>query len=302
MKYFKIILFMLIVATAEMLAQDGGQAGAFLRRDVDSRALSFGGAYTSVTDGASSVYWNPAGLNGITNNEFSAMFSTLSLDRQEYFAAYGHSFGWGFSVGAGWYRFGVNNIDGRDNTGQKTKMFDDSENSFMLGLSKEFRLTDLGKFSVGLTAKYLNHSLYDNSANGFGVDIGVMTTVLEMVRVGFVVQDISSNLKWNTGNETSEDVPMTMRLGASIYPKFFPFALSVDLVKVKDSDIVFKFGAGTQIVKYLGLKAGYNGNNPTFGAFLWYPLAGIVFQLDYAATKDVLQDSYIHHISLALRF
>ena len=296
-----ILIFILFYLCVDLYPQTNS-AGAFLRRGIDSKALAIGGAYTSVTDGVSSVYWNPAGLSGVQQNEFTGMYSLLTLDRSEYFAGIAHNFTDLFTVGAGLYRFGVNNIDGRDENGQKTGTFDDSENSIMVGFSREFMPFEYGRFSLGLTLKYLVHSLYTNAANGFGFDLGFQTTVLEQFRIGIVLQDLGSYLKWDTESSVKEEIPTVFRFGISYFPEFYPMFASIDYYKVSGQQEVIRLGTGIKFLNSFGVKAGYNGETPTFGAFVIVPYNEFLFQFDYATGKDVLENDYIHYLTLSFNF
>jgi len=305
MKNLSILLisagFIIFYALLSNLAY-GKDGGAFLRRGLDGRALAIGGAFTSVTDGASSVYWNPAGLTGVDNYEFTSMFSTLSLDRSEIFAAFAHTFSQYLSVGAGWYKFGVSNIDGRDINGMRTQLFDDNENCFMFSCASEYNIENIGRISAGITGKYIHQSLLDNKGTGFGFDFGLQATAMEFIRIGLVLQDIGTGISWNTNNNTKDNAPITMRVGASVYPGFFPMFFSIEGVRVFDNFTKFKTGIGAKLIENFGLKVGYNGDDPTMGAFFFYPVGGMFFQVDYAATRDILENGYVHHVTLAIRF
>lgn len=298
----KLLLIIITLTLCVNLYSQSNTAGSFLRRSLDSKALAIGGAYTSVSDGASSVYWNPAGLSGVQSNEFSGMYSFLTLDRAEYFASIAHNIPDLFTIGAGWYRFGVNNIDGRDRNGEKTKEFDDSENSIMIGFSKEFSPLEYGRFSIGFTVKYLIHSLYNNTASGLGFDVGLQTTVLEQLRIGIVLQDLGSYLKWDTESEIKEQVPTVFRFGISYFPEFYPLFAALDYYKVSEQDGEVRLGSGIKFLNTFGLKAGYNGKEPTFGAFVIVPYNQVLFQFDYAATKDILENDFVHHLTLSFKF
>ena len=58
-----ILIWIILLLPTILFSQNGGDPGAFLRRDVGSRAIALGGAFTGVANDASSVYWNPAGLS-----------------------------------------------------------------------------------------------------------------------------------------------------------------------------------------------------------------------------------------------
>jgi hypothetical protein len=288
----------LLICEAEAGDSEGGEAGAFLRRGVGSRALAMGSAYTSLAADASAIYWNPAGLTEIKNREFLGMFSVLTLDRQEIFVSIANNFSNNFSLGVGWLKFGVNNIDGRDQNGNITETFDDSENSFMLSMGQKF-----GFFSLGMTGKYIHHALYDRSGNGFSVDFGLTAAVTEMVRIGIVVQDVGAQLKWNTESKLKEDIPAYVHVGASFQPDFLPVVFAVEAAKLgSGGGISFRTGGEYCPVEFFGIRAGYDGQNPTFGGLARIPSELLSTQFEYAATRDVLQNEFVHHITLRLGF
>jgi len=297
-KYFYIALLILILMNESIIAgETGGQPGAFLRRGVGSSALAMGNAYTSVASDASALYWNPAGISEIKQRELFGMFSVLTFDRQQVFLSFGYNFSDLFSAAIGWNKFGVNNIDGRDAVGNSTEKFNDSENSIMLALSKQF-----GIISVGITGKYLNHSLFDKSATGFGFDVGMRARFLEMINIGLVIQDVASQLKWNTQSGLEEKIPLNVRGGVSFQPSFLSGIASVELSKVGENDLVFRVGAEYRIVEFFGIRVGYDGDNISFGGMVKPPFDLLNFQLDYAATRDVLVAGYVHHITLKFEF
>ena len=67
------ILAFLFVNNLILAQGDGGQAGAFLRYGIGARAMGMGGAFVAVSDDASGLYWNPAGLVGAQRLEISSM-------------------------------------------------------------------------------------------------------------------------------------------------------------------------------------------------------------------------------------
>jgi hypothetical protein len=276
---------------------DGGQPGAFLRRGVGGRALAMGNAYTSVSNDASSIYWNAAGLSRMEKVELQGMYSILTFDRQQLFVGVGGRISDMFALGAGWYKFGVTDIDGRDRVGNPTQTFDDSENSFMVSASMK-----LGEVAFGITGKYLHHSLADKSATGFGIDVGANVALFDMFNVGLVMQDIGAQLSWNTTSNLKESVPLTTRGGVAFRPDFIPIVVSTELVKTGSGDIGFKAGGEYRVVEFFGVRAGYDSENVAFGGFARLPSESFSVQVDYAATRDVLENQFVHHVSLRLGF
>jgi long-subunit fatty acid transport protein len=292
-----VLIILLIISGVSFSSETGGQPGAFLRRGVGSRALAMGSAYTSVSNDASALYWNPAGLSEIKQRELFVMFSILTLDRQHLFVSFGYNISHLFSFAIGWNKFGVNNIDGRDQFGNPTKKFSDSENSIMLALSKH-----IGIISVGVTGKYFYHSVFDRTATGFGFDVGMKIYFNEFLTAGLAVQEISSSLRWNTQSKLTEKIPMNIHAGISFKPKFLSGIAAIEMSKISKNNFVFHAGVEYQIIKFFGVRAGYDGKNLSFGAVVRSPLDFLDIQIDYAATKDIISNGYAHHISLKVGF
>ena len=319
MKNILLVMFIMHFILAQyIIPQDGSNAGAFLRRGLDSRALALGGAYTSVSDDVSSIYWNPAGLNGIQHHSFNMMFSSLSLDRSEMFFGYGLTIKNVISIGIGVYKYGVTDIPyygfGEINNGS---FYEDAEYNFMVAAAKEFYYTRNIRFSIGVTTKYISHTLEDYSASTFSFDFGVLATINEMYRFGFVWQDMfAPNMTWNRmyKDSTSVDnvddkVPSVIRIGGSVYPSLaFPFVVSLDL-SFFDSKSDIKIGTGIRLIENFGVRAGVIFQNdggdeknilPTFGFFVWYQLDNIEMQFDYAGKQDRIS-GFAQYFTLAIR-
>ena len=79
----------LFVALSSIYAVDksGTTAAKFLSIGVGSKAVSMGGAFTSIADDATAMYWNPAGLSYFNTRELyfnhSDWIADISFD---YFA------------------------------------------------------------------------------------------------------------------------------------------------------------------------------------------------------------------------
>ena len=54
---------------AEIFAKVGTFGAQFLKIGVSARATGMGSAYTAVADNAEGVYWNPAGIVSVRDNQ-----------------------------------------------------------------------------------------------------------------------------------------------------------------------------------------------------------------------------------------
>jgi hypothetical protein len=277
----------------------GGQAGAFLRLGVGARAIGLGEAYTAIADDASGIYWNPAGIGRMTSGQFQAMYSIMSFDRRHLFGGSVQPVGEAFTVGFGVINFGVENIDGRDAVGNPTGTFEDSETAFMLAVSKK-----VGFFSFGVTGKYLHHTLFQNSANGFSFDAGILLQFLDAVSIGVVAQDVGGQLKWNTASSLKETLPISYRGGLSISPNSIPITLAVDATKVQQEKTVqVNSGLEVRLARYFGVRGGYNNDKQyAFGGFVRIPSSSVNLQFDYAANSEVLGSQLLHTVGFSMEF
>lgn len=57
---------------AQRVSKAGTTAAEFLKIGVGPRATGMGSAYVAVSDDATAMYWNPAGIAGIEKNEIFA--------------------------------------------------------------------------------------------------------------------------------------------------------------------------------------------------------------------------------------
>lgn len=299
MKHFIIVLLITFGFIVQVFTKDkqGGLAGAFLRRGVSSRALSMGSAYTGIANDVSAIYWNPAGLAQTKKREFISMYSVISLDRQHIFTAFSNNFSDYFTIGVGWLKFGVADVEDRDNDGNLLNKFNDSENCFLLSIGKR-----IGKLSIGFSGKYIYHSLYNNVANGVSFDFGANAQLFDFISIGLMLQDIQGKLKWNTNSNLQENIPLYYRAGLAFHPHFIPLIISADVHKISGGNFIYCFGGEYFIFKSLGIRTGFDGNHLTFGGIVNVPLNYVNIGFDYAMTFDQIDNESIHHISLLINF
>ena len=298
-----ILICFMLISTLSLITENinakgaGGQAAAFLRLGVGARAIAMGNAYTAITNEVSAIYWNPAGLGLLEQRQFVGMYSVLPLDRQHSFLAYAHPLMHNLSIAAGWIHFGVSDIDGRDINGNPTGNFNDSENAFLMAAGYK-----IGFMSIGVTAKYLHHTLANSSASGFSFDSGIKINLLKMLSLGFVVQDLAGTMSWESDSDIINDLPLTLRGGLAFEFQKFPASIASDIVKTANEDIRVNVGAEYRILKVLGLRAGYNNNELAFGGFAVAKTSFLDFQFDYAYGNEVFREGGVHRIGVMVSF
>lgn len=277
-----ILLIVLVVSGVWGRNGDGGYAGAFLRMAYGARAQALGDAYSAIPEGAISGMYNPALLPHLPHRQLALAYGYLPLDRRTSFVGFamplqphrdesGQLMKAGFSLA--WLRAGVNNIDGRDMSGNSIGTFSNSEDAFYFS----FAMAPVSMFSVGLSAKVLYNRMpnmtNDDAAltsRGFGIDIGAYLTPINNFALGVVLRDNNSKYTWNTdkvwerGTSTTYKFPRVLRVAASYrVPRWL--LLTAELEDSKEQNPRFHAGAEFNYQEIGSLQLGLDDLRPCFG-------------------------------------
>jgi len=197
-RYFHII-FCIYFFTGNAYAVDkiGTTAAKFLHMNVGSRAVGMGGAFTSIANDATAMYWNPAGLGFHKVKEVFVNHSNWIADISfDYF---------GFSVPLlNNHYFGLNitsvTMDdmevtryGNENTGETF-----SAANYAVGATYSLNLTD--RFSIGFNGKYIQENIANNRAAGFALDIGTLFSTPYGFMLGTSISNFGPKMKM-TGDD-----------------------------------------------------------------------------------------------------
>ncbi len=235
-------------------------AGEFLKLPVGARALGMGSAFVALSDDATAVYWNPAGLvfaeqrqawaehaeqfGDLVNHDFLAYEQPLAA------TGGGHP----QAVGFGFLRSAVDNIVIRDKDPDELipgQEFEDSNGNgrwdfdpndpngpgserlfienipFYLDSEAEmaFLLSyarNLGHpLAAGITAKIIRQSLPGNSSFGIGADLGFLYLPTSSLTFGLKVSDVTTTLlSWDSGRR--ESIAPSVTLGGQFTRGFEP--------------------------------------------------------------------------------
>jgi len=172
----------------------GTSAATFLEIGVGGRAMGMGGAYVAVANDPTALYWNPAGIVWIDNKQIEVMhnewlvntsfdFLGAVLPLPELNSVIGLSF---ISFAAG--EQPVRTVTRPEGTGQTYDAQD-----YAIGLTYAMAFTD--RFSFGLTGKYINQRIWNESGSAFAMDIGIFyNTQLDGLRLGFSMSNFGTNI------------------------------------------------------------------------------------------------------------
>lgn len=197
---------------AQTVTKTGTTAAKFLSIGVGARANAMGGAYSSVANDVSAIYWNPAGIASVNETQtlftYTKMFADINVN---YF---------GFVIPAGDYgTFGASvtalNVGDMDvtteflpeGTGEKF-----SAGSYAFTLSYAKFITE--NFAVGANVKYIRESIYNSSASGIAFDIGtIFTTPFYGIKFASSISNYGSKMQMSGDDLLIRHDPDPQRAG-----------------------------------------------------------------------------------------
>lgn len=196
MKRVMVVSLALIMVLSAVALADGIGAFSAFKSGIGARALAMGGAFVAVADDATAVSWNPAGLAQIGDTRLAGMSTDLfgkGLTHQYIGAVTTFA---NLGVGLAWERASVTDqiVDGEGGLGEA---FTWTEQAIIGSLATN--VMDVAK--AGANVKYyMADNGIDDSASGFGFDLGLLVSLGDMFVLGVNATDLAgSTLSWDGG-------------------------------------------------------------------------------------------------------
>jgi len=340
MKKFSLVSFLLFALMQSQIfsqvTKTGTTAAKFLSIGIGPRANAMGGAFTSVANDASALYWNPAGAANLTDYEamftYTSLFKDLNinLNYAGIVIPAGSLGNFGVSVTA--LDYGDMNVTTElypEGTGEKF-----SASSYAFALSYARNITE--NFTAGITIKYISEKIFNSSANGFAVDIGtIFNTPFYGIKFSSIITNYGSKLQiagedllvrhdadpTRKGNNETVDayyktekfeLPLKLQIGLSKDFQLFEdqrFTIAVDATHPNDNAEYVNVGGELALFDNIFcLRGGYktlfledSQEGLTLGAGLNYTLGILTIGIDYAFQEyDFLGDT--HSFGVLLKF
>jgi len=273
MKFYEIILMVLFTAFTANIAFTQNEGGAntglsFLKQGVGARSISMGEAFSSITDDATAVVYNPSRLNYGAKTNVVLMHSSSMLDMTNDFIAAKFSLG-KLAFGVGVIVTSISGIEIRTRPGEPIDKFDSKNLS--AGLSLGYSINK--NLSIGITSKFLYEKIYIDDATGLGFDIGTNYTK-DNLSISFVVSNIGS---MNELRNSSTKLPTSVRFGGGYLfnVKNFTINLAAEGFKTINGGKLHIHSGGEVgfkdfIFARLGYQTNYEGKGFTSGIGLKY--------------------------------
>ena len=284
-KLNKYIILFFLITSVYAVDKTGTTAAKFLSIGVGSKASGMGGAFTSIANDATAMYWNPAGLS--FNNTKEVYFNHANWIADISFDYFG------FTIpmnGKSTIGFNITSVTmdemevtryGNEDTGETFKAAD-----YAIGSAYALNLTD--RFSIGLNSKYIQQSIANSHAKGLALDFGTLFVTPFGFRLGTSISnfgpklmmtgddlligaDVDENIEGNNESVTGIlstdyfDLPLVLRIGISDEFQIGSrnnIVLSVDAISPNDNANYINVGAGIYLLD--GLISLYGGINSIF--------------------------------------
>lgn len=169
---FILIIFLIITESyfAQNVSKTGTTAASFLEIPVGAKAIGMGGAFVSVANDASSLFWNPSGIASIEKYEAILSHTSWIAETSFDFAGLVIPLGEFGNLGLSFTSFSMDDLKVRtvekpEGTGEYF-----SAGDIAIGISYSRNLSD--RFSIGFTGKYIQQTIWHMTASAFAIDAG----------------------------------------------------------------------------------------------------------------------------------
>jgi hypothetical protein len=177
------------------VSKTGTVAAPFLEIPVGAAAIGTGTAIVSQINDPTALYWNPAGCSISEMNEVSATHMNWIADTKFDFVGVTLPLSGLGTLGLSFASLSmddmkVTTVEKPDGTGEYF-----SANDIAVGVSFARRLSD--RFAVGFTMKYIQETIWHESASAFALDFGAIfrTDLLGGLTIGASLSNFGSTMK-----------------------------------------------------------------------------------------------------------
>ncbi len=275
----------------------GTDAAAFLKKSVGVKAVGMGGAFTSIADDTSAIYWNPAGLAQIqdyysvyamgttgASDKYPGLkdvipthqFFAFSIPLQKFTDILGKTV-----IGVGYISSKMDNIQHTSASGERLGTISDTDNAYYLSAGLPLWQSTTSLY-IGASLKYITKKMSDVgvSDGGLDIDAGVIYSV-DASDYGLISFGAIFQKGVNIGDDSA---PMTTKVGVSdkvLFVDKFQLTGALDLVQRQEEPLSTNVGLEFGIIDIFKTDAfGING------IFLRGGVEGYAIENRYDITSD----------------
>lgn len=232
---------------------------------MSARAGALGGSFVSNNDDPDVIFYNPAGIQLLTDNPVSFSFVKHLLDINLASLSYSSEFEGIGRFGAAVKYINYGTFKGADENGRLTSDFGAGEVAFILGYANQLD----ENFYYGTNVKFIYSGIEKYSSSAIAFDVGLHYAVpSEQINVGFSILNVGTQL--SSYINSKEELPLDFVIGISKKLEYLPLRLSLDFHKLNeqrdeffDKLKAFTVGAEFTLSKTLRLRFGYDNEKRT---------------------------------------
>ncbi len=307
MKKFILTVFF-IIFTSRIFCDYGGEPLAYLKLKTGARATAMGCAFTSLSDNLSGILYNPAGIINLEGFELYAETYLLSFGRSVNFISTGKPVSIGnnyYSLALSWFNYSSGPVEMRlTNSPEPLKLIYDISHVFYFTLAMKLAKN----IDFGGNFKFIYQVIEERTAKGFGFDTGFMIEIIDNLKSGLSIYNISTYLNWEKDPYT-ETVPVIINEGISynfksvMGIKDFDILVSLDAIYNTYGYFLLKPGMEIKVNEFFYLRSGFDKTITVGSGFRFKPSEIFIIKFDYALLADtILQDNLNNRISLAIDY
>jgi len=332
-----LLLYQVALAGEDEFVKVGTTAAQFLKVEVGARALAMGGCFGAVANDASALYWNPAGISQLNNIEVTLTQTRWIADITHGFAGVVFPFGSSSSFGLSAMYQTMDEIEQTTIAQPKgTGLFFGAQD-FALGLSYARAMTDF--ISVGITGKMIYQKIWNESATGVALDIGIMLdTGIKGIKLAMVMTNFGMDMKMDgrdlirgysqvPDSKSAPDTEAKLSTESWPLPTNLRLSIAMDIIGGTDPilqseksrvsalidvthpndnpehyNLGMEYGFNNQFFGRVGFRGNTDEEGLTAGGGVYLPIFGNVkLMLDYAYADFGLFNS-VQHFTIGLKF
>ncbi|MHB9012170.1 MAG: PorV/PorQ family protein [Ignavibacteriaceae bacterium] len=278
-----LIISVYLFPQSKNVSKVGTTAATFLEIGVGASASGMGGAFVSMAGDATSLYWNPAGIARLDQNEVIFTHTNWIASTNLDYAALVLPLGELGNIGLSYTSLSmpdmpVTTVEMPQGTGEYF-----SAGDLALGLSYARTITD--RFSIGFTAKYIQENIWHETGTAFAVDAGTSfrTDLLGGMVIGASISNFGTAMQLS-GIDTrtfarvdptklgsndqvpynieleSWNLPLLFRIGVSASPintESYKWTIAVDALHPNDNYESMNIGTELSYHGFLFIRGGY---------------------------------------------
>lgn len=246
-----LVLLVASVSASDSFSKVGSNGAQFLKIPVGSKYQGMGEASVAMANDVYAMYWNPAGLAEMNNNQVSFTNVNYLLDIDLNYIGFAKAFEdvgvFGASVTVlSMDEQEITTFEEQNGTGETY-----TASSYAIGLSYARQLNT--RFSFGTSVKYIGEKIYNETAKGFGIDFGTLVyTGYRSLRLGMSISNMGPEMKFSgndlvvsyddqNGDGANDPIGAELKTTPYDLPMIFRVGMAYDFLFGEDADMTVAF-------------------------------------------------------------